>query len=232
MAPKSAKKVDKGPGMFVKSYLFLYNFAQVLGWSYLLYLIGKYYTSTSKDDTLWDTVKITVIIFQNAAVLEIFHAALKFVQSNVMITTFQVFSRVMAVCGVLIPFQSSQECFGLPLLLVAWTITEIIRYSYYAINIIGSVPYFIIWSRYTLFIVLYPIGVTGELLALYAAQDVVSRSKQWTVEMPNNLNFTFGYRYFLLFVMFMYIPVFPKMYLHMFSQRKKIIGGGSSKKSQ
>ncbi|KAG8231072.1 hypothetical protein J437_LFUL010698 [Ladona fulva] len=232
MAGKTSKKVDKKPGMFVKGYLFFYNFAQVIGWSYLLFLIGTYYSDTSKHSSLWETVKITVIIFQNAAILEIFHAALGFVHSNVMITTFQVFSRVMAVCGVLIPFQSSQESIGLPLLLLAWTITEIIRYSYYAINIFGLVPYFIIWCRYTFFIVLYPIGVTGELLALYAAQAEVAETKRWTTEMPNFLNFTFSYRYYLLFVMFLYLPLFPQMYLHMFAQRRKIIGGETTKKKQ
>ena len=60
--------------------------------------------------------------------------------------------------------------------------------------------------RYTFFIALYPIGVTGELLCFYAAQAFVANKKLWTLEMPNKLNFTFSYHYFLLFMMFLYIP--------------------------
>jgi hypothetical protein len=65
---------------------------------------------------------------------------------------------------------------------------------------------FVYVHRYTLFIALYPIGVTGELLCLYAAQAYVARKKVWSLEMPNAMNLTFSYHYFLLFIMFLYIP--------------------------
>jgi very-long-chain (3R)-3-hydroxyacyl-CoA dehydratase len=42
--------------------------------------------------------------------------------------------------------------------------------------------------------------------------------------MPNTLNFTFSYFYFMWFIMLSYIPLFPHLYMHMFSQRKKILG--------
>jgi hypothetical protein len=65
---------------------------------------------------------------------------------------------------------------------------------------------FVYVHRYTLFIVLYPMGVTGELLCLYAAQAYVAQKKLWSLEMPNAMNLTFSYHYFLLFIMFLYIP--------------------------
>ncbi|XP_068086509.1 very-long-chain (3R)-3-hydroxyacyl-CoA dehydratase 2 isoform X2 [Anabrus simplex] len=199
-------------------------------WSYLLYLLITFYLTPHKGVALWDVVKTTVVIFQNAAVLEILHAALRLVSSNVIITTFQVFSRVMVVCGVLLATPTGPASPGLPLALLAWTITEIIRYAYYAFNIVGFVPYLLVWLRYTTFIILYPIGVTGELLCLYAAQAYVSSTNMWSLSMPNLLNFTFSYHYFLLIIMFLYIPLFPQMYLHMFAQRRKVLGGSSSSK--
>ena len=54
-------------------------------------------------------------------------------------------------------------------MLFAWTLTEIIRYSYYTLNLMNTNVGIITWLRYTLFIVLYPIGVTGELLCYYFA---------------------------------------------------------------
>lgn len=89
------------------------------------------------------------------------------------------------------------------------------------------------YCRYTTFIALYPIGVTGELLCLYWAQSYARSSKIWSIEMPNPLNFTFSYYYFLWIVMLTYIPIFPQLYLHMFALRKKVLGksnGNDAKK--
>ncbi|XP_063696219.1 very-long-chain (3R)-3-hydroxyacyl-CoA dehydratase 2 [Culicoides brevitarsis] len=226
-------KVKKGPSPLVKAYLILYNAVQVVGWSYMLYQLFAFYTIDKQEKlSLWEYLKWTVMIFQNLAVLEIFHAASGIVPSNVVITTFQVFSRVMVVCGVVWATPTGQVSPGLPLALLAWCITEIIRYGYYALSLLNAVPHLLVWFRYTTFIVLYPIGVTGELLCFYWAQSYVRETKLWSVEMPNPWNFTFSYFYFLWIVMLGYIPIFPHLYLHMFAQRKKILGGGGNKKKQ
>lgn len=226
--PTKSKPVKKNETKLItKAYLILYNLIQVVGWTYLLHQLVTYYILPSESEqNLYDTVKWTLIIFQNAAVLEIVHAMTGMVKSNVMVTVMQVYSRVMVVCGVLMATPTGQNSPGLPLALGAWAVTEIIRYSYYAMNLVNFVPSFLIWLRYTLFIVLYPIGVTGELLCFYSAQQYVFENQMWTISLPNILNVTFNYHYLLLFVMALYVPLFPQLYLHMFSQRKKFIGGG------
>lgn len=93
-------------------------------------------------------MEVTLNIFQNAALLEIVHVYFKLVPSKLMITIFQVFSRVMLVCGILMVTVESRLGLGLPLALIAWSVTEIIRYSYYALNIAYKVPSFITWLRY------------------------------------------------------------------------------------
>ncbi|KAE8746572.1 hypothetical protein FOCC_FOCC006686 [Frankliniella occidentalis] len=226
----TAPKARKEPNAAVKAYLVFYNVAQVIGWSYLLYQLISYHINPPKDVTLWDTVKYTVIIFQNAALLEVFHAAVGFVVTNVFMTLCQVYSRVMVVCLVLLATPTAPLSVGLPLALFAWTITEIIRYSFYALNLFNAVPYFLIWCRYTFFIALYPIGITGELLCIWAAYVYSSETNMWSFALPNTFNFTFDYGYFLLFSMIAYIPVFPQLYLYMFGQRKKVIVGESSRK--
>lgn len=60
--------------------------------------------------------------------------------------------------------------------------------------------------RYTLFIVLYPIGVTGELLCCYNALDYVKKMKIFTLAMPNKINFAFDYHLVLIGICLMYIP--------------------------
>ncbi|KAK0085954.1 hypothetical protein PV325_004197 [Microctonus aethiopoides] len=235
MAGKTEKS-KSGPGAIGKLYLIAYNLILVIGWSYVLCLLTRsYFTDDFKGQTLWDTVRNSLFIFQNAAVLEIFHAIFGLVRSNPVITTFQVLSRVMVVCGVLLatPPTAAAASIGLPIALFAWSVTEIIRYGYYFANLISFVPHFIVWLRYTTFIILYPIGVTGELLCFYAAQNFASANPSaWSYSLPNSWNFTFSYNYFLIFVMLLYIPLFPQMYLHMFGQRKKILGTPASSKTQ
>ncbi|XP_015114272.1 very-long-chain (3R)-3-hydroxyacyl-CoA dehydratase 2 [Diachasma alloeum] len=229
-------KAKRGPGTIGKAYLIGYNAALVVGWSYVLCLLTRFYfTDDFKGQSLWDVEYNSLMIFQNAAVLEILHAAIGLVRSNVVITTFQVLSRVMVVCGVLLatPASAAAASAGLPIALFAWSVTEIIRYGYYFANLIGFVPHLLVWLRYTTFIALYPIGVTGELLCFYAAQSYAgSHPDLWSYALPNTWNFTFSYHYLLIFVMLLYIPLFPQMYLHMFAQRKKILGSPSPQKTK
>lgn len=61
--------------------------------------------------------------------------------------------------------------------------------------------------RYTTFIILYPIGITGELLCFFAAVKYASANPTaWSYVLPNTMNFTFSYLYFLVIVMLSYIP--------------------------
>lgn len=231
-SPSKGNSKSKEPSFAAKGYLFLYNFAQVFGWCYILYQLVNYFILQGPEFraqiTLWDYTRLPVIIFQNAAFLEILHASFGLVKSNPVITTFQVFSRMMVVIGVVMATPTGKVSPGLPIALLAWSVTEIIRYAYYALNIINFVPHFIVFLRYTTFIALYPIGVTGELLCFYWAQSYARDNTIWSIEMPNSWNATFSYYALLWIVMLLYIPLFPQMYLHMFAQRKKILGGGAS----
>ncbi|XP_045470287.1 very-long-chain (3R)-3-hydroxyacyl-CoA dehydratase hpo-8 [Harmonia axyridis] len=219
---ENKKKETSG---IVQNYLIAYNALQTIGWSFLLYQLITYYLASNNQKSLYETVKYTVIIFQNAAILEVVHAFLKLVSSNPIVTVQQISSRVIVVCGVLMITDSSRESLGLPLALFAWSVTEVIRYGNYTMNLLGHVPYIVKWLRYSTFIFLYPIGVTGELLCLYSAQLEIRKTGLLTIQMPNSLNFIFNYQHFLIIVMMMYIPFFPQLYLHMFTLRRKVLGG-------
>ncbi|KAL1449463.1 hypothetical protein WDU94_001967 [Cyamophila willieti] len=183
--PAAKPKSNKEQNPLVKTYLLAYNFGQVIGWSYLLLQMIGHYLSINKTTSLWETVEWTVIIFQNAALIEVVNVALGFVKSNLALTFFQVMSRVMVVVGILMATPTGPASPGLPLCLFAWTVTEIIRYLFYALNLINAVPDFLIWCRYTFFIALYPIGITGELLCMWWAQSWVAETKLWSMELPN-----------------------------------------------
>ncbi|KAA0715571.1 Very-long-chain (3R)-3-hydroxyacyl-CoA dehydratase 2 [Triplophysa tibetana] len=123
--------------------------------------------------------------------------------------------------GALLEVQSEDSVL---LFVGAWTITEIIRYSFYTFSLLNHLPYLIKWARYTFFFVLYPMGVAGELLTIYAALPYVQKTGLYSITLPNKYNFSFDYHTFLILVMISYIPLFPQLYFHMMRQRKKVLG--------
>ena len=78
--------------------------------------------------------------------------------------------------------------------------------------------------RYTFFIVAYPTGVTGELLCQLAGLQHAYKHDLLSLHLPNTLNASFSFPLFILVTMLLYVPLFPPMYLHMFGQRKKVLG--------
>jgi very-long-chain (3R)-3-hydroxyacyl-CoA dehydratase len=181
---------------------------------------------------LYFNVQTYLLVFQTAALLEVLHAAVGLVRSNPVLVFLQVLSRLLVVWAVLYPFPAARTSVGLITVCLAWPFAEIVRYIYYAVNILNVMPHFIAWCRYSFFIILYPIGVTGELICIYSAVvylQPVSLRKRYSYNLPNALNFSFDLQYFFIFSMLMYLPVFPMLYNHMLVQRKKVLGGGKKK---
>lgn len=92
----------------------------------------------------------------------------------------QVSSRILLVWGVVdahpkatspSPFYSS--------MLLAWSITEVVRYSYFALNLRSGVPSFLTWLRYNTFYLLYPIGIGSEMVMIFKASEVSEKRWQW-----------------------------------------------------
>ncbi|XP_022822767.1 very-long-chain (3R)-3-hydroxyacyl-CoA dehydratase hpo-8 [Spodoptera litura] len=230
MAEKSAKKVkSSGPSAIGKFYLLSYNAIQTLGWSYMLIQSFIHFLDRGSLDTFWPVIKTTVVVFQNAAVLEVVHALIGLVPSGVAVVLPQVYSRVFLVCGCLLATESATVSPGLPLCILAWSITEIIRYAYYTLNLINSVPETLLFLRYSTFLFLYPLGITGELLCMYHSLDEIAEKQLFTISMPNAWNVAFNYYYFLVFYMFLYIPIFPFLYGHMLAQRRKMLSKDAKK---
>ncbi|CAI4221520.1 unnamed protein product [Auanema sp. JU1783] len=204
-------------------YLAVYNFLQVLGWGYILVKTLCGLAEGKSWPELYFSVETAVKIFQTAAILEVIHSLIGIVRSPFGTTLMQITSRVMLVWPILHTCQTASQSLGVPLLLIAWSITEVIRYSFYALNLFDAVPHFLIFLRYTTFIVLYPMGVTGELLTLFGALPEVAQKKYYTLEMPNALNIGIDFWWVLVIAALTYIPGFPQLYFYMFAQRAKVL---------
>jgi very-long-chain (3R)-3-hydroxyacyl-CoA dehydratase len=181
-------------------------------------------------------------IAQTAAVMEVVHAALGIVRSPVMVTATQVASRIWILWGivdaapqaatirslVLLPLPSPfpRLALNLATLLTAWCFSEIIRYGFFAFKEAGLQPFFLLWLRYSAFIVLYPLGVASELSMVWLALPALRATDKWGISMPNPYNVGFTYWIGCLLAVGAYVPGFPQLYGYMVAQRRKVLGTG------
>lgn len=195
------------------AYLIFYNLMQFCGWAAVL--------ATGRLDLLmW---------FQTIQLIEVVHCLVGFVKSSAMQTFMQILSRIIIVWVALVPYPETRETIGYNMILWAWPIAETTRYIYYAISLMKLNIYLSTWARYTLFIGLYPLGVSGELLILYKLIQVFQKTKDYTLPLPNVLNVSFHPDIAIMLLVLSYVPLFPKLYMYMLGQRKKFLGRGSSK---
>jgi len=224
-------KKKRQQSSLTRCYLIAYNGAQLLGWSYILVKTLNHLGTRGLNDSegLWNQNHLAVKIFQSAMALEIIHAATGIVPSGIVNTAIQIFSRVLVVWGIGHAVPESRGSYGVPLCMMTWGITECLRYSYYLGSLFDVRNRILQWCRYTFFVILYPSGVTGELLMMLAALPYISERNTLSYDMPNVFNWSFSFHRFILLNMALYVPFFPQLYLHMFSQRKKTLRGISGK---
>eukprot|EP01101_Sappina_pedata_P006934 TRINITY_DN3563_c0_g1_i1.p1 TRINITY_DN3563_c0_g1~~TRINITY_DN3563_c0_g1_i1.p1 ORF type:complete len:240 (-),score=100.73 TRINITY_DN3563_c0_g1_i1:91-768(-) len=205
-------------------YLFAYNTAQFFGWSYILVLTLVHLANGHGFDTVWDTVHIPLLIFQNAAILEVIHPLLKLVRTPVSTTAVQVASRLFLASVICIFFPEVRASFFFTSMVISWCLSEMVRYSFYSLNIFNACPKFLVWLRYTLFMILYPTGAGSEFALVILSIPIAHESGIFSITMPNALNFGFSFEFLLYAIALSYLPGLPMMYGHMLSQRKKVLG--------
>ena len=54
-------------------------------------------------------------------------------------------------------------------MLLAWSVTEVVRYGYFVQTLRGANPGLLSWARYNGFFVLYPVGISSEVMMMWKA---------------------------------------------------------------
>ncbi|THY54954.1 PTPLA-domain-containing protein [Aureobasidium pullulans] len=216
-------------------YLVLYNAISTILWGTILgrvLLIAGVHGTRYVFPGVGEFAKWT----QTLALLEVVHAAvvltkqqtrnhvantppsLGIVRAPLFTTLMQVASRILLIWGIVTPFPNTVAFSPIySTMLIAWSITEVIRYSYFAINLsTGSVPSFWLWLRYNTFFVLYPLGISSECWLVWLAAS--GPAKQYT-----------GVREGLFAVLLVYVPGSYILFTHMMAQRRKIMRGTHAK---
>jgi len=199
----------------VKLYLAAYNAAQFAGWGFVLFKIGEHFANGGNSKTLYPEIATPLNVFQGAALLEVLHSLLGLVSSPLLTTAIQIASRLLLVAVAHYSLEAQVSPF-LTLMATSWSITEVVRYLFYVLEIFKAVPRFLLWLRYSLFLGLYPSGVAGEVGTLYNALSAF-QSGLWATPY-------FSFYPVALGILATYVPGLPFMYNHMVRQRNKKLG--------
>ncbi|KAJ1957321.1 hypothetical protein IWQ62_005119 [Dispira parvispora] len=201
------------PSRLIQVYLLAYNVVSATSWAWLLWVtLFTLATSGGSHQAVYDAVVGPLTVIQFAMLLDVVHAVLGFVRTPIVTSAIQVASRVLIVILTLQWFNvpAVTQSTAVSTMLVAWSVTEVIRYGYYACSLLGMQSYLLTWARYTFFFILYPLGAGSEATLLYKTLPTVKLYSS-----PLYLTFWF--------LLMLYLPLFPQMYLHMVGQRKKVL---------
>ncbi|KAE9461148.1 hypothetical protein C3L33_06954, partial [Rhododendron williamsianum] len=235
-------------------YLFAYNSIQALGWAISISRILSNFVSTKSYSGAYASAGELICLLQTVAFLEVVHGAIGIVPSGVLLPLMQWGGRVHFLLAIVRRIDEVQELPSVFVTLLAWGLIEIylnmtpiqvIRYPHYALNCVGSslslvtylrsdliflLSHFPCVTRYTAFILLYPMGLAGEssvLEVLIAYVDAVWLMYQaLPLIKTKNLVLKLLNQVLLACYPFMWL----KLYLHLFKQRKAKLGKQHKKK--
>ncbi|KAL4892120.1 tyrosine phosphatase-like protein [Aspergillus ambiguus] len=187
-------------------YLLAYNAISALLWFRILLAV----LTAPSPTTVYTPLEPWTRWTQTLAVADILHAAVGITRAPIFTTFTQVFARSVQVWAINYGFPgvtASSRAYAA--MLFAWSIADVVRYSYFVVLLAGSpVPSFLRWLRYSLFAVLYPIGIGSEWWLMFRAASVTDRSS------------VAGIFYFCLGL---YAPGAVMMYSYMIKQRRKTL---------
>ncbi|KAF7189134.1 putative very-long-chain (3R)-3-hydroxyacyl-CoA dehydratase, partial [Pseudocercospora fuligena] len=219
--PKASEQKRPNPSNPKTAYLILYNSISALLWTVVLGRVLLIASLHGYQSVFAGTANFTRWT-QTLAGLEVVHAAIGLVRAPLFTTLMQVSSRFLLVWFIAYPFPATTSLSpAYSSMLVAWSITEVIRYSYFALNLLyGRVPSFLIWLRYNTFFVLYPMGISSECWLVWKAIEPAK-------------SYNLAYQWVLRGILFVYVPGAWILYTHMMKQRRKVlrVAGEDKKKA-
>ncbi|PLB53046.1 PTPLA-domain-containing protein [Aspergillus steynii IBT 23096] len=200
-----------------KLYLLAYNTLGAILWLRILLtlcFLALSHPSASTlplPTTIYTTLEPQTRWAQTLAVADVLHAAAGITRAPVFTTFTQVFARSVQVWAINYGFPGVTGPSGAyACMLLAWSVADAVRYVYFVALLSGSgfETGVVRWLRYSLFIVLYPVGIASEWWLMYGAATTTQRGA------------VSGVFYFCLGL---YVPGSVMMYSYMIKQRRKVL---------
>ncbi|RDW58427.1 hypothetical protein BP5796_12357 [Coleophoma crateriformis] len=180
------------------AYLVLYNGLSLCLRAWILFCTLRLWSSHG-NGAVWEELNSLARWTETLTTIEVIHAATGLVRAAPTTTALQVAGRNTIVWAITrnYPDVAARE-WAYSSMLVAWNAADAVRYAVFALERgLGRVPSALVWLRYNMFFVLYPIGILSEAWLVY---QVIAPSRS------RNL----AYQYLLYLGLAIYVPVIRK----------------------
>lgn len=216
---------------WLKLYLGCYNTVQLVLWAQVaLRILSNTAVSLLRDDE-----KVTALTSFSACIpyaaraqtlawVEVVHAALGLAGGGVAAVFIQCLARYVVLVDVVVPIEVMHSAWTTVIMIFVWSLGDVVRYAFYLRAMASKRPGVLLWLRYSLFLVLYPVGIVSEWLVYLFTLSYVDETDMYAVKMPNAWNFSFNFGVWNRIVLTVYFYFGPFMFLHMLKQRRKKLG--------
>ncbi|KAF3360589.1 hypothetical protein VdG1_01549 [Verticillium dahliae VDG1] len=210
MASKASESRKPQASPLKNGYLILYNAVSASIWASILFRTVAVY-SRHGPAAVPLAVASWTLWAQSAAGMEVIHSLLGVVRAPVLTTFVQVAGRCTVLWAYIRPFLQVAQDPAYTAMVVAWSIAEVIRYSYFVFHLSDMLPRALVWLRYSMFFVLYPVGILGEIRLVLLATEF------WWLHSQVVPYITYA-------ALTLYVPASYILFSHLMKQRRKVLG--------
>ncbi|XP_078375292.1 very-long-chain (3R)-3-hydroxyacyl-CoA dehydratase-like [Oculina patagonica] len=212
-------------------YLVVYNLMQGALFLYITsVLLSKViFQGTGAFPEAYDTVSDVLASCQLASFLEVINPVIGIVRTGAVAPFMQVFGRNLLLFLVVVANKELHKEAAVFGLFLVWSLIEVVRYPFYASQVVGYRIEPLIWLRYTMWIPLYPLGILFEGTLIWKAIPLLDKSERFSVRLPNVFNFSFSFAWFLRLYLVFLVVGGCYMMKHMYILRQRRYGKRKTK---
>ncbi|XP_054159235.1 very-long-chain (3R)-3-hydroxyacyl-CoA dehydratase 3-like [Oppia nitens] len=228
------KSMNKGFKVedFKKSYLFLYNLLQFVGFLYVFLIIAIRFCKDGihSFEYTYQLVGKAIKFLHLMQILEVIHPLMGYTVGSPVMPFIQLSGRALIIFIMIGSEPKIQTNPWVSYLFISYSAIEILRYLYYMLHVFKVNIWFITWMRYTAWVVNYPLGFVCEGVILFENIALFEESRRFAIELPNMLNFSFNFPTIIrIYLLIGFFPVLYFMMSHMYRQRVKVLYPNRSK---
>ncbi|XP_039251681.1 very-long-chain (3R)-3-hydroxyacyl-CoA dehydratase-like [Styela clava] len=222
------KKYEETVDMLRRGYLVLYNVIQFLAHCYIFFFltVNIFRGGTKLFPIAYDRCGNAVHFAVVLSFMEAVHPFTGIMKGSWITPLMQVFGRNFALFCLWLAADFIKHEWYVTVLLLAWSSIEMVRYPFYVCETANIPSRIVTWLRYSLWIPLYPLGVSMETVLYIRVSQVFAERGMYELNMPNAFNFTFKFIWLIrLYVALLLYTIVTVMIPHMWKMRQRKLNG-------
>lgn len=222
------KRYEETVDILRRGYLIIYNLIQFLAHSYIFFfiLVNFYRGGTDLFLIAYDRCANAVYFAVILSFMEFVHPFYGLMKGSWITPLMQVFGRNFAIFCLWLAADFIKHDWYVTVLFFAWSSIEMVRYPFYVCQTGNISSNILTWLRYTLWIPLYPLGVSMEAVLYFRAAQTFEEHGMYEIQMPNQYNITFRFVWLIrLYVALLFYAIAFILVPHMWKMRQTKLGG-------